>query len=176
MQDIDIMDRSFEIYHNSEGRRNLFQSSFEGEDIPEGKGEDKPKGGKTKPTRTPIDPEKLSATLSTLASTAGSVAGTVQAFQDPNKSTSRKAKKETKRSLVQVCGRKPLFSKAKKSTYQKCVSDYNLKIASAPITQTDKDEEIVEPTPNKNKMIYIGLGVLAVVVVGYFVLKSKKAI
>ena len=113
MQDIDIMDRSFEIYHNSEGRRNLFQSSFEGEDIPEGKGEDKPKGGKTKPTRTPIDPEKLSATLSTLASTAGSVAGTVQAFQDPNKSTSRKAKKETKRSLVQVCGRKPLFSKAK---------------------------------------------------------------
>ena len=174
MQDIDIMDRSFEIYHNSEGRRNLFQSSFEGEDVAEG--EDKPKGGKTKPTRTPIDPEKLSATLSTLASTAGSVAGTVQAFQDPNKSTSRKSKKETKRSLVQVCGRKPLFSKAKKSTYQKCVSDYNLKIASAPITPTDKDEEIVEPTPNKNKMIYIGLGVLAVVVVGYFVLKSKKAI
>ena len=174
MQDIDIMDRSFEIYHNSEGRRNLFQSSFEGEDVAEG--EDKPKGGKTKPTRTPIDPEKLSATLSTLASTAGSVAGTVQAFQNPNKSTSRKAKKETKRSLVQVCGRKPLFSKAKKSTYQKCVSDYNLKIASAPITPTERDEEIVEPTPNKNKMIYIGLGVLAVVVVGYFVLKSKKAI
>lgn len=173
MQDIDIMDRSFEIYHNSEGRRNLF-SNFENEDVAEGK--DKPKGGKDKPTRTPIDPEKLSATLSTLASTTGSIAGTVQAFQDPNKSTSRKAKKETKRSLVQVCGRKPLFSKAKKSTYQKCIADYNLKIASAPITPTDKDEDIVEPTPNKNKMIYIGLGVLAVVVVGYFVLKGKKAI
>jgi hypothetical protein len=173
MQDIDIMDRSFEIYHNSEGRRNLF-SNFESEDVAEGK--DKPKGGKDKPTRTPIDPEKLSETLATLGATAGSIAGTVQAFKDPNKSTSRKAKKETKRSLVQVCGRKPLFSKAKKSTYQKCIADYNLKIASAPITPTERDEEIVEPTPNKNKMIYIGLGVLAVVVVGYFVLKGKKAI
>lgn len=176
MQDIDIMDKSFEIYHNSEGKRNLFQSSFEGEDILEGEGTDKPKGGKQKPTRTPIDPEKLSATLSTLASTTGSVAGTIQAFQDTNKSTSRKTKKESKRSLVQVCGRKPLFSKAKQTEYKKCVSDYNLKIASAPITPTDREEEIVEPTPNKNKMIYIGLGVLAVVVVGYFVLKGKKSV
>ena len=187
MHDIDIMDRSFEVYHNSEGSRNLFKSSFDGVEeigkLPtrgvstiESNNQNEIVEKEPPSKKQKIDAQKVSDTLSSVGSAIGSVAVTVKAFQDPSKQATKQGKKDIKRNLIQVCGRKPLFKK-NKAKYDKCVSDYNTK-STMPITSTSSTDTSSENTPptNKNKMIYIGIGILAVGVIAYFVLKSKKGI
>lgn len=122
-------------------------------------------------TTRKIDAQKASDTISSVGSAVGSVVGTVQAFQDP-------AKKEKRRELKDVCGRKPLLKK-NRDEWNKCVSNYNAQIASASTRSASATTPVsVPPTPpannNKKILLYVGIGAV-VLVAGYMIYKKKFA-
>jgi hypothetical protein len=72
---------------------------------------------------------------------------------------------------IAQCGRRPIFGKAKKEAYRKCIADANKPL---PTIVSDVDNE------NKNlgggssmKFVYIGLGVLVLGGIAYLALKKK---
>jgi hypothetical protein len=66
-----------------------------------------------------------------------------------------------------ACGRRPLFGKARKAAYDKCVAD-----ATA---SSGAYSPSMPPAPQTNNtMLFVGLGVVALGVVGYIIYRRNK--
>jgi hypothetical protein len=80
------------------------------------------------------------------------------------------------------CGKRPKIGKKKKAQWQECANKFSSSesqnrminpalipsLPSTPVTPVATTTDT-----NKNKMLYVGLGVVALAVVGYFVYKSR---
>lgn len=142
-------------------------------------------GEETSSNNVKFDAQKFADTITAVGSATGSVVGTVQAFQDPSKKAQRKTaraeKKEVKKTLKEVCGKRPLLKK-NRTEYDKCVSNYNTSIRSIETKQTQqndnqKNKDVNENTvkgDNKKMLMYIGIGAL-VLIAGYVIYKKKFA-
>ena len=194
-----INDSSFEVYHNSEGLNmldnrvlttypselNSFQVflGFDGDvkkkkkknktdDKPVNKTDDKPV---EKPEKIKLNPVKIADGITALAGATGSVVSTVQAFKGDGTKP-----KSAKKQLRDVCGRKPVFSKSKKKSYNDCVEKYRASLlknlnpkSEIPIRDREQnldkndDSELDKKDGNifsKNKKIIIGVLVVGLVV------------
>ncbi len=109
-----------------------------------------------------IDPTKLADSVTALGGAVGSTAQTIQAFQNPEKAQARK-------DLKSVCGRKPL-SKKKRAEYDACVKNFQLGKTSAP---APSNEPVVEPPKGLSRNTWIVIGIGAVAVLGYILVKKK---
>lgn len=121
--------------------------------------------GKKNPTEDEgkkIDPTKLADSVTALGGAVGSTAQTIQAFQNPEKAQARK-------DLKSVCGRKPL-SKKKRAEYDACVEKFQLGKTSAP---APSNEPVVEPPKGLSRNTWIVIGIGAVAVIGYILVKKK---
>lgn len=184
MEDLIKNDSTFELYHNSEGAEILnnrvllsYPSEKSSFDVFLGfQGEDKPATTDTDTTATKpkFDSEKIAQGITAGATALGSVVGTVQALKgDGTKAPSRR------KSLKEVCGRKPLLKKKREGEYNQCVANFNA--GNIPRTQTTGDDTPPPPPPtdNKNKII-IGVVVVAVLVTAFVGYKKgwfgKKAV
>jgi len=183
MEDLNIVDNSFELWHNSDGRNALYNeildsypSEFNSFDVLNFEGTETP----TTPVKKPVDWDKFSQTAMTTAGALGSVATTVQAFKgDGTKSTRRKDVKE-------VCGRKPLLKKKRKE-YDACVKQYNANMlaqSAPPPTSNPEERNTGGDTGGGNegmsttKKILIGVGALVLIGGGiglYFAMRGRKA-
>ena len=192
-----INDSSFEVYHNSEGLNmldnrvlttypselNSFQVflGFDGDvkkkkkknktdDKPVNKTDDKPV---EKPEKIKVNPVKIAEGITALAGATGSVVSTVQAFKGDGTKP-----KSAKKQLRDVCGRKPVFSKSKKKSYNDCVEKYRASLLKnlnpkSEIPEREQnlgkndDSELDKKDGNifsKNKKIIIGVLVVGLVV------------
>ena len=194
-----INDSSFEVYHNSEvlnmldnrvlttypSELNSFQVflGFDGDvkkkkkknktdDKPVNKTDDKPV---EKPEKIKLNPVKIADGITALAGATGSVVSTVQAFKGDGTKP-----KSAKKQLRDVCGRKPVFSKSKKKSYNDCVEKYRASLlknlnpkSEIPIRDRElnldknDDSELDKKDGNifsKNKKIIIGVLVVGLVV------------
>lgn len=189
MEDLNLVDDSFELWHNSEGERALYNKivkTYPSEDnmfdVLNFEGKENTTTEKTTTEKTTekqkLDLDKLGESIVTTAGAVGSVSTTIQAFKgDGTKKAQRLAVKD-------VCGKKPTaFSKkARKEEYKKCVSEYQAKKMAMLDSQTKKSEEIVKNTEDtKTGMstttkVLIGVGVLAVIGgIIYFVRRGASA-
>lgn len=117
----------------------------------------------------PIDPQLIDTIITTGAQVGTTVAKQRQAS---GKSAERQAR-------IAACGRKPLFGKKKKAEYNKCIaeaqgaSDGSTRSGDVPPDSGDGGDEGGNKT-----MLYVGIGVgvLALIAIGYFVVRkmSKK--
>lgn len=188
-----INDSSFEVYHNSEGLNmldnrvlttypselNSFQVflGFDG-DVKKKKKNKKTNSSSTsalpveKPEKIKVNPEKIAEGITALAGATGSVVSTVQAFKSDDTKP-----KSSKKQLRDVCGRKPIFSKSKKKSYNTCVEKYraskmqNLnpinEIPNIPTREKNDESELEKKDGNifsKNKKIIIGVLVVGLIV------------
>lgn len=194
-----INDSSFEVYHNSEGLNmldnrvlttypselNSFQVflGFDGDvkkKKKKNKTDDKPvdkTDGKPveKPEKIKVNPVKIADGITALAGATGSVVSTVQAFKGDGTKP-----KSAKKQLRDVCGRKPVFSKSKKKSYNTCVEKYRASLlqnlnpkSEMPNREREQnldkndDDEKEKKDGNifsKNKKIIIGVLVVGLVV------------
>lgn len=191
MEDLNLVDNSFELWHNSEGERALYNKivkTYPSEDnmfdVLNFEGEEKATTEATTEAKTEkqkLDLDKLGESIVTTAGAVGSVLTTIQAFKgDGTKKAQRLAVKD-------VCGKKPTaFSKkARKEEYKKCVSEYQAKKMAMLDSQTKKSEEDdVKTTPpaepktgmSTTTKVLIGVGVLAVIGgIIYFVRRGTSA-
>ncbi len=191
-----INDSSFEVYHNSEGLNmldnrvlttypselNSFQVflGFDGEVKKKKKKEKKEKSPtsvevKPKPEKIKVNPEKIAEGITALAGATGSVVSTVQAFKGDGTKP-----KSAKKQLRDVCGRKPIFSRSKKKSYNTCVEKYRASLLEKnskpnrsempqrePISNKNDESDLDKKDGNifsKNKKIIIGVLVVGLVV------------
>jgi len=189
-----INDSSFEVYHNSEGLNmldnrvlttypselNSFQVflGFDGEVKKKKKKKEKSPTSDSpvkKPEKVKVNPEKIAEGITALAGATGSVVSTVQAFKGDGTKP-----KSAKKQLRDVCGRKPLFGKSKKKSYNTCVEKYRAsqleKISKPnrsempqrePISNKNDESDLDKKDGNifsKNKKIIIGVLVVGLVV------------
>lgn len=174
--EIDLMDNSFELFHNSEGQRKIFSNMV---NYPSEVVHNEVFSNQDGETNK-IDSQKVADTVTSVGSAVGSIVGTFQAFQDPSKKEARKERREEKRSLREVCGMKPLLKK-NRAKYDQCVSNYNAQQASSSAsirnTSTAPDTSnapVPAPTSGNNKKVLIYVGVGAVVLIAGYLLYKKK--
>ena len=72
----------------------------------------------------------------------------------------------TRQARIAACGRKPLFGKARKEAYNKCVEQAMGGGTYIPSSET--------PSKSNNTMLFVGLGVVALGVVGYIIYRRNK--
>jgi hypothetical protein len=185
MEDLNLVDDSFELWHNSEGERALYNKivkTYPSEDnmfdVLNFEGEENSSTEQKTTEKQKLDLDKLGESIVTTAGAVGSVATSVQAFKgDGTKKAQRLAVKD-------VCGKKPTaFSKkARKEEYKKCITDYQAKKMAMLDAQTKKSEEVViKSDETKTGMstttkVLIGVGVLALIGgVIYFVRRGASA-
>lgn len=172
-----INDSSFEVYHNSEGLNmldnrvlttypselNSFQVflGFDGEvkkkkwwqkkdkkstsDTSSASSNTSPVQAVRKPEKIKVNPEKVAEGITALAGATGSVVSTVQAFKGDGTKP-----KSSKKQLRDVCGRKPVFSKSKKKSYNTCVEKYRASLLQNLNPKSEMPIRDREPNPNKN--------------------------
>jgi hypothetical protein len=78
------------------------------------------------------------------------------------------------------CGKRPKIGKKRKQRWQDCADKFNQQSESGrmmnPALMNPAPPVVTlppPPPPKKNTMLYVGLGVVALAVVGYFVYKSR---
>jgi len=184
MEDLNLVDDSFELWHNSEGERALYNKivkTYPSEDnmfdVLNFEGEENSSTEQKTTEKQKLDLDKLGESIVTTAGAVGSVATTIQAFKgDGTKKAQRLAVKD-------VCGKKPTaFSKkARKEEYKKCITDYQAKKMAILDAQT-KNVPTTPPPPATNTgmstttKVLIGVGVLALIGgVIYFVRRGASA-
>lgn len=67
---------------------------------------------------------------------------------------------------IAACGRRPLFGKARKEVYDECLKQAMGGVTYIPSSST--------PPRRNNTMLFVGLGVVALGVVGYIIYKRNK--
>jgi hypothetical protein len=118
----------------------------------------------TTPTTTATTPSSSGIstdTLTQLLQTGLQIGGSIrQQRQASGASANRQAR-------LAACGRRPLFGKARKAAYDKCVAD-----ATA---SSGAYSPSMPPAPQTNNtMLFVGLGVVALGVVGYIIYRRNK--
>ena len=108
----------------------------------------------------PIDPQTLDVLLQTGVQATATIAGQRAAS----------GKRAARQERIAACGRKPLFGKAKKDAYNKCVSKLGA-TKSAP-NEDYTPPPIEEDSGGNMKFVYIGLGVLLLAGIGFYVIKK----
>lgn len=175
---LDIENSSFDIYSNSEGENDFLDienSSFDVyskytgiKPLTEEQLKQLEDSKKTQDSKRTFDAQKFADTVTALGSLTASGIGLAQAYQDPEK-------KAQKKSLRDVCGRRPL-SKNKRTKYNECVANYS---SSRNVPQqmgvnfpTTNDEKSEMTT---GKKVLIGILVIGVIgAIGYMAFKGKN--
>jgi hypothetical protein len=122
----------------------------------------------------------------TIASAGTAVLGSALSNRNPERVAARQEKRQEKKDLKSVCGRKPLFgfmNKKKKAEYDKCAAQYN---ADQRASKSSSDSKSVQESPmeikgddsGSNLGMIIGISVAALAVLsigGYFLFRQKAA-
>ena len=107
----------------------------------------------------PIDPQMLDTLLRTGVQATGTIVGQRAAS----------GKSAMRQERIAACGRKPLFGKRKKEAYRKCVEEAGIGTTkSAPSDMKPSSMPQQQDSGNMN-LVYIGLGVAVLGVLGFFV-------
>jgi hypothetical protein len=105
--------------------------------------------------------------LTDILTTGIKVSGTVKAQRGASgKSAERQAR-------IEACGRKGLgyfFSRKKKQEYNKCVDEANR--ASYSDTNTGSNMP-PPPPPRSNTLLFVGIGVVVIAGIAYFIMRKK---
>lgn len=107
----------------------------------------------------------------TLATSAAQIGGAIKAQRVAS------GRSQTRQARIAACGRKPLFGRAKKDAYNKCLADAQGGGIGGGLGDPSKSLSTPPPPPptNNTKTILIVVGsLLAVGVVGYFLMKGKN--
>jgi len=111
----------------------------------------------TTPSSSGISTDTLTQLLQTGLQIGGSIS---QQRRASGASANRQAR-------LAACGRRPLFGKARKAAYDKCVAD-----ATA---SSGAYSPSMPPAPQTNNtMLFVGLGVVALGIVGYIIYRRNK--
>jgi len=114
----------------------------------------------TPPTTTPSSGVSTD-TLTQLLQTGLQIGGSIkQQRQASGASASRQAR-------LAACGRRPLFKGAKRDAYDKCVAD-------AMASSGAYSRSMPSPPQTNNTMLFVGIGVVALGIVGYIIYRRNK--
>lgn len=112
----------------------------------------------------PLDPQTLDTLLQTGVQATATIAGQRAA-------SGRSAARQER---IAACGRRPLFGRRKKEAYRKCLEENNIggtkSMPSDNYTPTQIQDE--DGGGGNMKFVYIGLGVLLLAGIGFFVIKK----
>jgi hypothetical protein len=109
-----------------------------------------------------IDPQTLDTLLQTGLQATATIAGQRAAS----------GKKAARQERIAACGRRPVFNRKAKEEYRKCIAE-----ASLGGTKSMPSDDTYSPPPpppqgGNMRFVYIGLGVLLLAGVGFFVIKK----
>lgn len=114
----------------------------------------------------PIDPQTLDTLLQTGVQATATIAGQRAA-------SGRSAARQER---IAACGRRPLFGRRKKEAYRKCLEEANIggtkSMPSDNYTPPPIQDLINDGGGGNMKFVYIGLGVLLLAGIGFFVIKK----
>jgi hypothetical protein len=111
----------------------------------------------------PIDPQTLDVLLKTGVQATSTIAGQRAAS----------GKREARQERIAACGRKPLLGKRKKAEYNKCVAELNNANTKSAPSDTYVPPPMEESGSNM-KFVYIGIGILVLAGIGFFVIKKMN--
>lgn len=107
--------------------------------------------------------------LLNLATQGAQIAGTIKQQRQQSGASARR------QSLIAQCGRKPLVGRQRKAEYAKCKSEYESGLASSTSGTGDVNKTLTsEQGGSSMRMVYIGLGLAVVGVIGYMLYKKSK--
>ena len=110
----------------------------------------------------PIDPQTLDTLLQTGVQATATIAGQRAA-------SGRSAARQER---IAACGRRPLFGRRKKEAYRKCLEEANIGGTKSMPSDNYTPPTIQDEDGGNMKFVYIGLGVLLLAGIGFFVIKK----
>lgn len=110
----------------------------------------------------PIDPQTLDTLLQTGLQATATIAGQRAAS----------GKKAARQERIAACGRRPVFNRKAKEAYRKCLEEANIGGTKSMPSDNYTPPPIQDDGGGNMKFVYIGLGVLLLAGIGFFVIKK----
>lgn len=117
--------------------------------------------------------KNASSGLNSILGLATQGAQIVGAVQYQRQQSGASARRQT---LISQCGRRPLIGRQRKADYEKCKADYQASLLTANAGQTgggNDSKSLNDTSGSSMKFVWIGLGIIALGGVAYFLMKKK---